>query len=397
MITNRIALSSAALFAAWLLVPGCASDHDPGEEGATGTAQMAVTNVPTDGTVACIAITTTGGWSHTDSFDVAPGQSSVFTLTGIPIGTVRFDGAAFATTCSQVSSSSAPTWVSTPVLTSVLVGQTAMVTLDMHPASSSTVGVDFDPGQECRSEGLPCFADAECCSQSCGPNNACEASPASCPPGQVLCGSTCADIGGDAQNCGACGVVCPMGATCSFGACSISICGDGIVGAGEQCDDFNTTSGDGCTSNCVIEPGFLCFGQPSVCVSINVCGDGIVGPGEECDDGNLISGDGCTSTCLLEGPSCVNAIVDGAESDIDCGGPTCSPCANGKHCALGVDCLSGVCSAGFCAPSACNDGVKNGTETDVDCGGACSPCASGHACSANVDCVSSLCQGGACQ
>ena len=28
----------------------------------------------------------------------------------------------------------------------------------------------------------------------------------------------------------------------------------------------------------------------------------------------------------------------------------------------------------------CTDGVKNGTETDVDCGGACSPCADGKAC-----------------
>ncbi|APR88461.1 Multiple EGF-like-domain protein 3 precursor [Minicystis rosea] len=397
MITNRIALSSAALLAGWLLVPGCSSDHDPGEEGATGTAQAAVTNVPADGTVACIAITATGGWSDTYSFDVTPGQSSVFSLTGLPIGTVRFDGAAFATSCSQVSSSSAPTWVSAPVLTSIQVGQTAMVMLDMHPASAATVGVDFDGDQDCRGEGLPCFVDAECCSQSCGPNNACEPSPASCPPGQVLCGSTCADLLGDPQNCGACGLVCPFGATCSFGACSVSICGDGVVQGTEACDDGNVTGGDGCTATCFVEPGFSCFGQPSLCVNVNVCGDGIVGPGEQCDDGNTISGDGCTSACTLEGPSCVNGIVDGTESDVDCGGPACPTCAVSKHCFSNADCSSGACIAGFCAAPSCIDGVKNGTETDVDCGGACLPCASGHACNANADCFSSICLGGACQ
>lgn len=30
------------------------------------------------------------------------------------------------------------------------------------------------------------------------------------------------------------------------------------------------------------------------------CGDGIVDPGEECDDGNVASGDGCSATCRVE-------------------------------------------------------------------------------------------------
>jgi cysteine-rich repeat protein len=32
-----------------------------------------------------------------------------------------------------------------------------------------------------------------------------------------------------------------------------------------------------------------------------VCGDSIIGPGEQCDDGNVDDGDGCSSTCQLEG------------------------------------------------------------------------------------------------
>ena len=31
-----------------------------------------------------------------------------------------------------------------------------------------------------------------------------------------------------------------------------------------------------------------------------VCGNGILEPGEECDDGNTVSGDGCSSTCQIE-------------------------------------------------------------------------------------------------
>jgi len=32
------------------------------------------------------------------------------------------------------------------------------------------------------------------------------------------------------------------------------------------------------------------------------CGNGLVEPGEECDDGNTLSGDGCSSTCVSECP-----------------------------------------------------------------------------------------------
>jgi hypothetical protein len=46
----------------------------------------------------------------------------------------------------------------------------------------------------------------------------------------------------------------------------------------------------------------------------------------------------------------------------------------------------------------CADGVKNGSETDVDCGGpACSDCSTGRTCSVNADCASNICTGGVCQ
>ena len=61
-------------------------------------------------------------------------------------------------------------------------------------------------------------------------------------------------------------------------------CGNGVVDPGEQCDDGNTVSGDGCSASCRLE----------------ACGNGILDPGEQCDDGNLVSGDGCSAGCRLE-------------------------------------------------------------------------------------------------
>ena len=73
------------------------------------------------------------------------------------------------------------------------------------------------------------------------------------------------------------------------------VCGDGYVSTGEECDDGNASSTDGCTTLCKLPK----------------CGDGFAQPalGEACDDGNTVSGDGCSSTCLKEGA--VVAVASG--------------------------------------------------------------------------------------
>ena len=49
--------------------------------------------------------------------------------------------------------------------------------------------------------------------------------------------------------------------------------------------------------------------------------------------------------------SCFNGVKDGTETGVDCGGPDCVPCPT------------------------CDDGIQNGSETGVDCGGPdCAPC-----------------------
>jgi len=49
-------------------------------------------------------------------------------------------------------------------------------------------------------------------------------------------------------------------------ACDPQSCGDGVVGALEECDDGGTAGGDGCSSACTREAGVgVCEGQPSTC------------------------------------------------------------------------------------------------------------------------------------
>ncbi|HQY63501.1 MAG: SUMF1/EgtB/PvdO family nonheme iron enzyme [Myxococcales bacterium] len=91
---------------------------------------------------------------------------------------------------------------------------------------------------------------------------------------------------------------------------------------------------------------------------------------------------------------CKNGKIDPNETDVDCGGPKCNRCADGKRCVGKEDCLGGFCdpSNKQCSSPTCSDGVKNGDETDVDCGGtACVRCGAGRRCTADGDCKSLSC------
>jgi hypothetical protein len=51
--------------------------------------------------------------------------------------------------------------------------------------------------------------------------------------------------------------------------------------------------------------------------------------------------------------TCIDGILDGSETDVDCGGPTCLPCDDGKKCTQDSDCYSDYCDTGtkLCAPN----------------------------------------------
>ena len=99
------------------------------------------------------------------------------------------------------------------------------------------------------------------------------------------------------------------------------ICGDGILNQslGEQCDDGNTASGDGCSSTCQIE------------TSGPVCGNDVIETGEQCDDGNNVNGDGCSSICEKEDDNKrrggMKELAEFCSPNWECGG--WSECSNG--------------------------------------------------------------------
>ncbi|MGK4007136.1 DUF4215 domain-containing protein [Sorangium sp. So ce1036] len=133
--------------------------------------------------------------------------------------------------------------------------------------------------------------------------------------------------------------------------------------------------------------------------------------GPDASGGRFCDGDGACVECLAPGdcvsnrcvanrcvaPECGDGVMNGDETGVDCGGPSCVPCAELEGCLAHADCRSGVCQGGVCRASSCTDGARNGPETDIDCGGpACPPCATGKACSVDGDCLGGRCSGTTC-
>ena len=123
---------------------------------------------------------------------------------------------------------------------------------------------------------------------------------------------------------------------------------------------------------------------------------------KKCDAGQMcLHGSDCTSTIcdnnVCAGPSCTDRLLNGSETDMDCGG-TCPGCAVGRKCLRSGDCTSGNCVNNVCQPGACMNNVKDGMETDVDCGGpTCPACANGKACLMGSDCQVMRCINNVCQ
>ena len=293
----------------------------------------------------------------------------------------------------------------------------------------------------CGKCGTVCGAGMICSGGACG---------VTCQTGLMNCGGTCVNLQSDNQNCGACSVLCSAGQACSQGTCSLT-CQTGSTNCNGNCVNLQTDnsncgkcatacpagqlcSGSVCAASCNM-PLIACSGScvdplfdPSNCGACGtVCGAQshsakvacvskvctIAGCAAGFGDCNGNFGDGCEiafatdakncgscgNTCpsgmcvsgVCASVSCTDGIKNGSESDIDCGGG-CGKCADGKSCGAGADCSSGVCGTNkLCAVASCTDGVKNGNETDIDCGSTCPACAMGKGCSATSDCTQSIC------
>jgi cysteine-rich repeat protein len=139
--------------------------------------------------------------------------------------------------------------------------------------------------------------------------------PPRCGNGIIEAGESCDD--GDADDTDLCTAMCRR----------TPHCGDGVTREGEVCDDGNRASGDGCASDCQsletcgngrldYPAGELCDdgntadgdGCSADCRAIESCGDGAMAPTETCDDGNVVQWDGCGPDCLVEPTVVLNSL-----------------------------------------------------------------------------------------
>ncbi len=111
----------------------------------------------------------------------------------------------------------------------------------------------------------------------------------------------------------------------------------------------------------------------------------------------------------LPADSCKNGRRDSNEPNTDCGAecglkPPADRTGSGRcvrysKCFVDGDCAIGdLCWRNSCWEPRCNDGVKNGQETDIDCGGSpCGACGLNQACSGSSNCGNGLlCDQGRC-
>ena len=181
-----------------------------------------------------------------------------------------------------------------------------------------------------------------------------------CDDGNTTSGDGCSKICQIENN-----YECPVvGQPCT----NIAVCGNGKLTSDETCDDGNTVGGDGCSADCkTIEPGFQCRVPGKPCTP--KCGDGIVSGSEQCDDGKTVSGDGCSATCKIEPgfkcsgtPSkcsltvCGDGKVEGAEGCDDGNTVPFDGCS--EDCQIEPDCSGTSCT------SKCGDGIVLGEQCD---------------------------------
>ncbi len=114
------------------------------------------------------------------------------------------------------------------------------------------------------------------------------------------------------------------------------------------------------------------------------------GPEKKCIGPDDCSSHVCSAS-ICQAPSCDDEALNQDESDVDCGG-SCNSCEDSKRCQNDDDCLSNVCNNEHCVPIGCSDEQKNQDESDVDCGGVCgASCKDGQTCVTEADCVSNFC------
>jgi hypothetical protein len=103
-----------------------------------------IEDVPED--VACLRITATGSSREmVRDLEVTVGQAVGESFSGLPIGTVVFQAAAYSQTCDKVTKTTVPSWVSEEVSVTVSLTHSTSVSLTLYRNGRAKVSVGFDP------------------------------------------------------------------------------------------------------------------------------------------------------------------------------------------------------------------------------------------------------------
>jgi hypothetical protein len=209
---------------------------------------------------------------------------------------------------------------------------------------------------------------------------------------------------------------------CEDNRCAIATCGDEIENQDEADTDCGgscrpCSAGASCQRDADCSPDLFCAPQSGVCTDSSCqdgaqsgaeilidCGGGACPgcpPGTSCLNGADCDSRICNSNGACAASSCADGEQNGSETGSDCGGanPGCDRCPDESTCLSDGDCVSGDCDAGLCVGSRCDDDVRNGDETGIDCGGSdpgCQRCADGAACNQASDCGNGNCQNAVC-
>jgi len=221
-------------------------------------------------------------------------------------------------------------------------GSPASMTLLINPDADSTAAGCGNALCETGETPLSCPQDCPsvCGDGFCSGSEDAESCPADCPE---VCGDgLCTSSEGTAICPEDCGTACGDGvcngdeteSTCP-GDCPLACVADG--------------GGLGCNSstNCCSGVGNCTNGKPSnrVCATtLSVCGDGVVEGGEECEAGAPLADD-CVSLGFASGSLACNTGTCSYDTSACVGGP----CATNKQaCSTSSDCCSGNCKNGSC-------------------------------------------------
>lgn len=247
----------------------------------------------------------------------------------------------------------------------------------------------------CGSCGTKCGAGDDCVWGSCQPHEDCTTLLANSDcqkPGSMdlgkCCNGQCVDLDsqGDRENCGGCGLHCPVGDVCTNGTCKQSGGANTLgchMNSATQCAPGTSCAATGVrckTDSCSVDTwGAPCTGNGnSVCCG-NACVD-IYSDANNCNGCGLKCGSGqfCNLGVCAPTPTCsaansgVSCPLAGGGVGQCCAGNCVNRQTNSTHCgACGASCSgSNTCSQGQCRladggfPGDCTGGCPAGTVCD---------------------------------